>query len=151
MQIFTVRRSRAFAHPADRVFAMWLDPDARARFETPEGSGMSHVTFATRQDDTGEILIAPGGTEAGRMFDIIRILHPGRLAVVHGWGVFGGTPAMTMQTVFEAVPDGSGCTFTGTSQIVTLGDQPTETDVGTGWDQMLDRFAAVLDDTQSKD
>ncbi|MGC1260628.1 MAG: hypothetical protein WA873_08180 [Jannaschia helgolandensis] len=32
---FTVTCSRDFKHSASPVFATWLDPDARARFETP--------------------------------------------------------------------------------------------------------------------
>ncbi len=54
---FTVTCARDFDHPASQVFATWLDPDARARFETPAGSGMSHVTYATAEGDNGEILI----------------------------------------------------------------------------------------------
>ncbi|WP_055086553.1 SRPBCC family protein [Jannaschia donghaensis] len=151
MQVFTVRRSRRFAQRPSRVFDAWLDPALRAQFETPEGSGMSHVTLATQEGESGEILIAPGDTEVGRMFDTIRILQPGRLAVVHGWGVFGGNPAMTMQNVFDVTPDGDGCTFTGTSQMVVLGEQPTEADVARGWDDMLDRFAGVLERTSQED
>jgi len=54
---FTVTCSRDLKHSASQVFATWLDPDARARFETPAGSGMSHVTYATAEGDNGEILI----------------------------------------------------------------------------------------------
>ena len=150
-QVFTVRRARAFDHAADRVFRLWLDPAARARFETPAGADMSHVACATAQGESGEVRIASGGSHIGSMFDTLRILHPGRLAVVHGWGVFGGDTTMTMQTAFEVVPDGDGCTFTGTSQMVVPGDRPTEAQVGAGWDAMLDRFATLLDDTPIKD
>lgn len=143
---FTVTCTRDFDHPPAKVFATWLDPAARARFETPEVSGMSHVSYATAQGDNGEILIEHGGAEVGRMFDTIRVLHPGSLAVVHGWGVFGGATAMTMQTTFAVTPNGDGCTFRGTSQIVTLGDTPTEAQVEQGWADMLDRFATVLGD-----
>ncbi len=129
---FTVVRTRDFDRDADAVFAAWMDPAIRARFETPEGSGMSHATVATREGETGEVVVAPAGTEVGRMFDTIRILRPG-LGVVQGWGAFGGVTTMTMQNTFEVVDrPGGGCTFTGTSQMVVTGEGPTEAQVGRG-------------------
>lgn len=143
---FTIVRTRDFERDADAVFTAWLDPAMRARFEAPEGSGMAHASVATREGGTGEVVVAPGGAEVGRMFDTIRVLRPG-LGVVQGWGVFGGDVTMTMQTTFEVVDRaGGGCTFTGTSQMVVLGEGPTEPQVGEGWDGMLERFASALEE-----
>lgn len=141
---FTVVRRRDFEERADEVFTAWLDPAMRARFEAPEGLGMTHATFATREGETGEVVVAPGGTEIGRMFDTIRILRPG-LGVVQGWGVFGGSASMVMQNTFEVVDRaGGGCTFVGTSQMAVADGGPTEAQVGEGWDDMLGRFAQAL-------
>lgn len=145
MNHFTVTCTRDIDHPADRVLAAWLDPELRAQFETPEGSGMRHLSFATIPDEEGVVQIAPGGEEVGRMIDIIRILEPGQYAVTQSRGVFGGATTMLMTNAFEVTPRPGGCTFTGTSQMLCLGDQPTEADVTQGWEAMLDRFVALLD------
>ena len=148
---FTVTVTRDFEHTAETVFAAWTDPDMRRQFETPEGSGMTHKAFDTREGGTEEVIIAPEGTEIGRMIDEIRVMRPPGLIVVHGRGVFGGAVGMTMQTTFEVKPTSEGCTLTGTSQMVVLGKNPTEDDVRAGWNGMLDRFAKILPTFQNGD
>jgi uncharacterized protein YndB with AHSA1/START domain len=146
MPHFTVTRTREIDHPADRVFAGWLDPALRARFETPEGAGMRHLSFATEPGQEGVVQVAPGGNEVGRMIDVIRILEPGVLAATQSRGVFGGATTMVMQNIFEVRPRPGGCTFTGTSQMFCLDHRPTRAEVENGWDYMLDRFVALLDE-----
>lgn len=148
---FTVTRSRDFDRPTAEIFAAWIDPAMRRIFETPEGSGMRHGMLDTREGGMSEVIVERDGREVGRMFDTIRILRPPHLMVVQGWGVFGGETTMSMQTTFEVTARAGtgregGCTLTGTSQMVVLGDMPTESQVGEGWDGMLDRFAAALTD-----
>ncbi len=142
--VFTVEVSRDFDRPAGAVFAHWMDPEGRRRWETPEGSGMSYAAFDTREGGHEEVIVAPGGAEVGRVITDIRVLREGALAVIQGRGVFGGAVAMTMQTVFRVEPEGMGCRFTGTSQMVVLAGEPSEAQLRAGWEAMLDRFAADL-------
>ena len=147
--IFTVTASRDFEGSPEAVFAAWLDPARRARFETPEGSGMRLAVLDTREGGHEEVAVGPEGAETGRMPTDIRVLRPPAdgapgLLVVHGTGVFGGAVAMTMQTAVTVAPRGTGARLTGTSQIVAPGGQPTEAQVREGWEAMLDRFAADL-------
>ncbi len=143
--LFTVIARRDFDQTPEQVFDAWIDPECRAIFEMPAGSGMRQGAFDTRPGGTEEVIIAAGGADIGKMISDIRVMVRPNLMVVHGRGVFGGEIAMTMQTTFEITPRGTGSTFTGTSQICTLGPAPTEAQVSAGWAEMLDRFAAVLD------
>ncbi len=147
--IFTVTVERDLDSPPEAVFAAWLDPARRARFETPEGSGMRLAVLDTREGGHEEVAIGPRGEETGRMPTDIRLLRapadgaPG-LLVVHGTGVFGGAVAMAMQTTVTVAARGTGARLTGVSQIVAPGGQPTQAQVHEGWEGMLDRFAADL-------
>ena len=147
--IFTVEATRAFDRPAEVVFAHWMDPEARRRWETPEGGGMRCAAFDAREGGREEVVVAPEGREIGRMVTDIRILRDGALAVIQGRGVFGGVVAMTMQTVFRVEPEGGGCRLTGTSQMVVPGAEPTEAQVRAGWEGMLERFEADLAASES--
>lgn len=147
--IFTVTAAREFAQDPETIFAAWLDPARRGRFETPVGSGMRLSVLDTREGGREDVAIGPEGAETGHMPTDIRILRPPAdgapgLLVVHGQGVFGGAVAMTMQTVVEVAATKGGARLSGTSQIVAPGGQPTEAQVRTGWEEMLDRFAADL-------
>ncbi|MFO6463552.1 hypothetical protein ACK8OR_04095 [Jannaschia sp. KMU-145] len=146
---FTVSRSRAFDRAADYTLRAWIDPAGRAAFETPPGSGLSHVTCHADPDVESEILIAPGGREIGRMFDTIRILRPGHVMVAQGRGVFNGATTMTAQNSIAITPKGTGCVLTGTSQMAVLGEHPSEGEVAAGWDAMLDAFAKYLNQLPS--
>ncbi len=111
--IFTVTAERDLASSPEDVFAAWLDPARRARFETPEGSGMRLATLDTREGGHEEVAIGPQGDETGRMPTDIRVLRPPAdgapgLLVVHGTGVFGGVVAMAMQTVVTVRGAGRG-------------------------------------------
>ena len=143
---FTVSRSRDFDKPAGPVFAAWLDPANRAISETPEGSGMRHLSVATKEGESGEIVVTADGVEIGRMHDTIRILRAPRILVIQAHGVFAGRTSMTMQNTFHLTDrhGGTGCGMTGTTQICVPGDGPTEAQVAQGWDGMFDRFAALL-------
>ena len=142
--VFTDEVARRFERPAGEVFAHRLDPETRRRWETPEGGGTSHAAFDTREGGHGEVVVAPGGEEVGRVLADVRIPRDGALAVIQGRGVFGGAVTMAMQTVLRAEPEGVGCRLTGTSRMVVPAGEPTEAQVRAGWEAMLDRFEADL-------
>ena len=101
--IFAVTAARDFAQAPEAVFAAWLDPGRRARFETPEGSGMRLAVLDTREGGREEVRVGPEGAETGLMATDIRMLRPPAdgvpgLLVVHGTGVFGGAVGLAMQT-----------------------------------------------------
>jgi len=150
-QHFTAKLDREFDRDVATVFSAWLDPEMRRAFETPEGSGMKYAAFDTREGGTEEVIIAPEGQEVGRMISDIHILRRPEIVVVHGRGVFGGVVMMTMQTTFEFTPKGTGCLLTGTSQMVVLGDHPTEDEVRQGWHAMFDRFGVALSSFKTGD
>ena len=146
MRHFTVHLTRDFTAPPDRVFSGWTDPDWRARFETPEGSGMRHESFDTRAGGTEIVAIEHDGNRVGEMIDEIRVFDPPHRLLVQGRGIFGGACRMTMQTLVEFEAAGTGTRMHCTSQIAALDDQPTEAQVTEGWTTMLDRFETLLNE-----
>ncbi len=143
--MFTVEIARDFGGSAEQIFNAWTDPEIRKQFETPDGSGMRHENFARAEGETEVVLIENDGQEIGRMEMWVAKMERPTVMIAQGRGVFGGTVTMTMQNTFRlaAKPDG-GCTFIGTSQMVVMGEQPTEADVEKGWADMLNRFETVL-------
>ena len=150
--IFTVTATRDVSTAADAVWKAWTDPDMRVRYETPDGSGMRYLGFDTREGGTEIVAIEAGGEEVGRMISEIRTMRPPSdgapgLLVVQGRGVFGGATGLLTQTTTTVEATDAGARLSGTSQIVAPGGQPTEAQVRDGWEAMLDRFTAILEET----
>ena len=147
--IFTATATRDLDRSPAETFAAWIDPDLRAVFEIPEGSGMRHEGFDAREGGTETVVIESGGAEAGRMIQEIRLLRPPSgdapgLMVVQGRGLFAGALGLAMQTTLEVSARDGGACLTGTSQICAPAGQPDRAQVEAGWEAMLDRFEAAL-------
>ena len=135
----TVRVTRAFDAPAERVFDAWLDPSLAGRF-----------LFAT---DTGEMVRAEIDARVGGRFvltdrrDGEDVEHVGEYAeidrprrLVFDFAVPRYSPTRTRMTL-DLVPRGDGCEATLTHE----GVPPDQAERGRhGWTHILDALARAL-------
>ncbi len=139
-----IQVTRDFDCPVDTLFAHWLNPETRVRWEAPPESGMRYLNFDTREDGVERLEITHEGEVVGEMIQRILVLRENEALVSSITGVFGGRITMAMQVTvgFEATDTGSR--LSGTGQVVDLTGRDVEDEHSAGWNMLLDNFATDL-------
>ena len=148
---FTITFARDLAPGPEAVFAAWIDPRVRARFETPEGSGMRHESLDTREGGFEVTAIEEDGAKIGEAETFVALMVPPEngaagLILTQGRVAFAGRTHLLTQATLAFVPHEGGTRLSGTVQAVSPTGAPGEPEIREGWDGMLDRFAAILEE-----
>jgi uncharacterized protein YndB with AHSA1/START domain len=137
--LVTVRVTRRFDAPPERVFDAWLDPETAGRwlFATATGQMVrtevdarvgGRYTFTDRRD----------GEDVEHTGEYVEIDRPRRLVFTFAVPRFS---ALVTRVVIDIVPQGTGCELTLTHEGV-LPEYATRTEGG--WGMILDGLAAAL-------
>ncbi|WP_027132921.1 SRPBCC family protein [Geminicoccus roseus] len=145
---FVIER-RFKASPA-RVFHAWADPAARARWESPgEDWTMEDLP---RDFRVGGEEVARFGPKGGPMFEARTRYHeirPERRILfsyeMHGLAEGGGLGSVSLASV-ELLQSGSGTRLIFTEQGTFLDGSDTPEMRQEGWDAMLSKLVAVVDE-----
>lgn len=140
----TINVTRELPHPAESVFAHWISPETRLRWEAGPDSGMTYDAFDTREGGVETVRIIQDGKEIGHMFQNTHRLVEGRLMAYSLTGVFGGVLTTLMQIAIEFQPTDEGCRLEATAQVIDLTGGDVQSQHEAGWDWILDRFEADI-------
>lgn len=129
------------AGPPNTVFAHWMDPQARQRYEASPESGMRYKNFTAEQGGIEEVEIIQDGNVIGLMRQHLLVLDAPRILVSHIAGTFHGATTMGMQITmrFEAVS--AGTAIHATSQVVDLTGRDVRAEHQAGWMHLYEKFA----------
>jgi len=147
--VATIRAARDFDQPVEVVYAHWVDPVARQRWEAGPDTGMVYDAFDTRPGGTEVIRVMKDGVRIGHLTQTHHRVEENRLIASSMVGVFGGEVTMMTALIVEFLTRDTGGK-TG-SRIETLAQAMdlTGRDIASaqeaGWNWILDRFQADLD------
>lgn len=112
----TLRVTRRFAAPPERVFSAWLDPKTAGKwlFATPTGQ-ITRVEIDARVGGRFTIVRREGDRDIEHVGEYLEIVRPSRLVFTFGVPAFRSE--MTRVTI-EIVPQGTGCELTLTHEDV---------------------------------
>lgn len=149
---FTIALVRAFAPGPEAVFAAWIDPAMRARFETPPNAGLRHESLDAREGGFEVTAIERGGEKVGEVETFVALLvrpadGAAGLILTQGRTTFGGRTHLLAQTTLAIVPHAGGTRLSVTSQVVSPTGAPGEDELRADWDARLARFEGVLEET----
>lgn len=143
VEFATVRVVRDLPHPPANLFAHWLSPETRVRWEVGPGTNMKYDEFDTRVGATETVRVFnEENDEIGVMRQRPSVIEDGRLIVSSIEAVFGGEVRMLMQITMEFEGRDGGTRVTGTSQIAELTGRDPTGEHTAGWNWILDRFEA---------
>lgn len=142
--VATIRAARDFDRPVAAVYAHWVSPEARQRWEAGPDTGMTYDAFDTRPGGTETVRITSGGREVGHLIQTYHRVEENRLIASSMVGVFGGVVTMMTALIveFSATPTGSRIEALAQAMDLTGRDIATAQEQAWGW--ILDRFAADL-------
>ena len=137
----TIHAEKVLPYPPAAVFAHWISPETRQRWEAGPETGMTYDAFDTREGGVEIVRIHHEGNEVGHMTQRIERMIPDEMLAVSIAGTFGGVTSLMMQLVmrFEAHPKGTR--VSAISQVIDLSGRDIEAEQKHGWDWMMTRFA----------
>jgi len=143
--VATIHASRAFDLPVGAVFAHWIAPETRQRWEAGPETGMRYDAFDTRPGGTETVRVLHDGAEVGHLIQTHHRIEENRLMASSMVGVFGGQPTMMTALVVEFTATDTGCRVDVVAQACDF----TGRDIGAaqeaGWSWLFDRFQADLE------
>ncbi len=137
----TIHRTRDYEHPVEAIFAHWVSPEARQRWECGLDTGMAYDDFDTREGGIEVVRIKKDGKELGHMVQSHLRLIPNEMIATSIYGVFGEETTTIMSVVVEFSSTSSGSRLDAVSQVTDLSGGDPQEQHEKGWDWILDRFA----------
>lgn len=122
------------------VFAHWMDPECRKRYEAPPESGMRYKSFAREQGAVEEIEITHEGAVIGLMKQEIVVLEAPRLIISQVTGTFYGATTLAMQVSIYFEKVGGGTRIRATSHVVDTTGRDVVAEHEAGWALMFEKF-----------
>ena len=144
--VATVRATRDFDLPVAAVYAHWLSPEARQRWEAGPGTGMTYDSFDTRTGGTETVRVIADGKEVGHLVQTHHRVEENRLIASSMVGVFGGEVTMMSAIVVEFAATDTGSRINATAQAMDLTGRDIAQAQEAGWIWILDRFQADLEE-----
>jgi len=142
----TVEITRDFDISADALFAHWVSPKTRLRWEAGPDTGMKYDAFDTRSGGREIVRIFEGGAEIGRMVQSVHVVEPGDHIATSIEATFDGVVTMLMQTTVQFERTKNGTRLNATCQIADLKGRDQSERHKRGWEWIFDRFAADIAD-----
>ncbi len=143
--VATVRATRDFDRPVESVFAHWIDPVARQRWEAGPDTGMVYDRFDTRAGGVETIRVVKDGAEIGHLTQTHHRVEQNRLIASSMVGTFGGVVTMMTALVVEFATTETGSRIEALAQAMDLTGRDIAAAQEAGWTGILDRFQADLD------
>lgn len=144
---FTIRVTRHFDYPPERVFDAWLDPQKARKFLFATESGeMVRADIDARVGGAFNMTDRRGGKDAAHTGTYLEIDRPRRL--VFTFSVTGFERNMDRVTI-EIVPSAGGCDLTLTHDMNPDFKEFADRARG-GWTTMLDTLGRVFDEQQQQ-
>jgi uncharacterized protein YndB with AHSA1/START domain len=141
----TVHAARDFALPVEDVFAHWVSPETRRRWEAGPDTGMTYDAFDTRPGGTETIRVTQDGEEVGQLVQTHHRVEENRLIASSMVGTFGGEVAMLTALVVEFTPTEAGTRIEAVAQATDLAGRDIGAAQEAGWRWIFDRFQADID------
>jgi uncharacterized protein YndB with AHSA1/START domain len=142
--VATVRAARDFDLPVTAVYAHWIDPEARQRWEAGPDTGMTYDGFDTRPGGTETVRIVKDGAEVGHLVQTHHRVEENRLIASSMTGVFGGEVTMMTALVVEFSATETGSRIEAMAQAMDLTGRDIAAAQEAAWGWILDRFEADL-------
>lgn len=124
------------------VFAHWMDPETRVRWEAPPESGMRYLNFADGPGQTEVIEISHEGAVIGTMDQVLTVIDAPTRVVSQITGTFGGAVTMVMQVVITFEETEGGTLIRGASQVMDLTGRDVQAEHEAGWAMIFEKFTA---------
>lgn len=140
----TVRATRDFDLPVAAVYAHWVSPEARQRWEAGPDTGMTYDAFDTRPGGTETVRITADGKEVGHLIQTHHRVEENELIASSMIGVFGGAVTMMSAIVVEFSATDTGSRIEARAQAMDLTGRDIAAAQEAGWTWILDRFQADL-------
>jgi uncharacterized protein YndB with AHSA1/START domain len=144
--VATIRAARDFEYPVEAVFAHWISPESRKRWEAGPDTGMVYDAFDTREGGTETVRVMQGGTEVGQLIQTHHRIVENRLLASSMLGIFGGVTTMMTALVVEFTPTPTGCRIEAVAQATDLTGRDIAAAQEASWSWILDRFQADLEE-----
>lgn len=138
------RTAREFALPVQAVYAHWIDPEARRRWEAGPDTGMVYDRFDIRPGGTETVRIVRDGEEVGQLIQTHHRVEENRLIASSMVGAFDGEVTMLTALVVEFSATDTGCRIEAVVQAMDLTGRDIAASQEAGWSWILDRFEADL-------
>ena len=142
--VATVRASRDFDVPVAAVYAHWVSPEARQRWEAGPDTGMAYDSFDTRAGGTETVRVINDGAEVGQLIQTHHRVEENQLIASSMVGVFGGQVTMMTALVVEFIATETGTRIEALAQAMDLTGRDIAAAQEAGWTWILDRFEADL-------
>lgn len=140
----TITAGRDFDHPRSAIYAHWVSPETRQRWEAGPDTGMSYDAFDTRPGGTEIVRVTHEGQEVGHMVQRIVAVEEDTMLVSQIEGHFGGAVTLAMTVVVRFEDTATGSRIAATSQVAGLTGGNVREDHEKGWAWILGRFADDL-------
>jgi uncharacterized protein YndB with AHSA1/START domain len=141
----TVRAARDFALPVEDVFAHWVSPETRRRWEAGPDSGMVYDAFDTRPGGIEIVRVFQDGTEIGRLIQTHHRIDENRLIASSMVGIFGGRVTTMTALAVEFSRTEAGTRIEAVAQASDLDGRDIAAAQEAGWTWIFDRFQADID------
>jgi uncharacterized protein YndB with AHSA1/START domain len=142
--VATIRASRDFDLPVAAVYAHWVDPTARQRWEAGPDTGMVYDRFDTRPGGTETVRILGDGQEVGHLVQTHHRVEENRLIASSMIGVFSGEVTMMTALIVEFSQTETGSRIEALAQAMDLTGRDIAAAQEAAWGWILDRFQADL-------
>lgn len=139
-QTAEIRIERHFPYSVEDIFAHWISPETRTRWEAGPDTGMRYEGFDTREGGTEVVQIISDGKQVGHLTQTFTRISENELLAVVMTGAFGGITTMLTNLALEFRSSDTGCCIEGVSQVVDLTGRDIQKQHEDGWDWILQRF-----------
>lgn len=143
--VATIHVSRDFDFPVEAIFAHWISPETRVRWEAGPETGMTYDAFDTRPGGTETVRISHDGAEVGRLIQSHHRIEENSLIASSMVGIFGGQATLMTALVVEFSATDTGSRIEAVAQACDFTGQDIRAAQEAGWSWILDRFQADLD------
>lgn len=141
----TVEVTLDLPYPPAEVFAHWVSPETRVRWEAGPDSGMTYEGFDTRPGGVETIRVHHDGGEIGRLVQRVQSVDDGSRIVSTIEGHFNDTLSLLLSVVVSFEPTDIGTRIIGQSQIVDLSGRDPKADHTTGWGVLMNAFETDIE------
>ena len=142
----TIKADCDLPYPRDRVFAHWVSPETRKRWEVGPDTNLSHDGFDTREGGVEVVRILNNGQEVGQMTQTFHgVIENELLASTTSYRI-GEETTMLMQLAIEFSDHEGGTRISTLAQAIDLTGANLTDEHKSGWAWIFARFEADIEE-----